>query len=91
MKAFAPSNSTVASRLKQSKPAWKRNGVPSNLRPLAEADLDNIVDYIARDNREAAHRVGRELLATAPTLAHSPRIGVAFGRRNIRYTVHFPY
>ena len=59
--------------------------------PLAETDLDLIVEYIARDNREAAYRFGRELLAATNTLAHNPRIGVALKRKDIRFIVYYPY
>ena len=43
--------------------------------PLAEADLDAIVEYIARDNPDAAHRFGRDLLAQARSLASNPYWG----------------
>jgi plasmid stabilization system protein ParE len=58
----------------------------------AEADVDAIVAYIARDNPEAAYRFGRELFVRAQTLAGSPFMGVALRRKTgIRYFVHRDY
>jgi toxin ParE1/3/4 len=60
--------------------------------PWAEADLDAIIEYIARDNPDAAHRFGRELLAQARSLASNPYRGVATRRREgVRYHLHYPY
>lgn len=44
-------------------------------RPVAEADLDSIVDYIAADNPIGAERFGQELRAKALPLAQHPRLG----------------
>ncbi len=44
-------------------------------RPIAEADLDNIVDYIAQDNPIKAEEFGQELRAKVLPLAQQPRIG----------------
>ena len=43
--------------------------------PQAAEDLDAIWWVIAEDNRDAAHRVEREILATCQRLAKHPRIG----------------
>lgn len=51
-------------------------------RPMAEADLDNIVDYIARDNPTRAEEFSQELrdrtlpLATHPKIGHAGRPGL---------------
>ena len=44
-------------------------------RPIAEADLDNIVDYIAQDNPIRAEEFGQELRAKVLPLAQHPRLG----------------
>ena len=44
-------------------------------RPIAEADLDNIVDYIAQDNLIRAEVFGQELRAKVLALAQHPEIG----------------
>ena len=60
--------------------------------PLAEVDLNGIIDYIARDNPPVAHRFGRELLDRALSLGSKPYIGVAIrNRKGVRYLLHFPY
>jgi toxin ParE1/3/4 len=60
--------------------------------PLAEADLNQIVDYIAQDNAGAAHRFGQQLLAQNQALARTPFLGVAAkGRRSVRFIVYYPY
>jgi toxin ParE1/3/4 len=41
----------------------------------AERDLAQIVEYIAHDNREAAVRFGRALVARLRPLKDSPRMG----------------
>jgi len=46
-------------------------------RPMAEADLDNIVDCIAQDNPTRADEFGRELRAKALPLAQHPKLGRA--------------
>ena len=43
--------------------------------PEVARDLEDIWEYIARDNVDAADRVVAELLAAFDTLAASPRIG----------------
>ena len=42
---------------------------------IAEADLAEIFDYIARDNPNAALRVARELVSRTCTIQEFPRIG----------------
>lgn len=42
---------------------------------MAEADLENIVDYIARDNLIRAESFGQELRAKMLPLAQHPRLG----------------
>ncbi len=44
-------------------------------RPMAEADLDDIVDYIAQDNPVRAEEFGRELRAKVLPLAQHPKLG----------------
>jgi len=41
--------------------------------PIAEADLHEIIAYIADDNPEAATKLGAELIRLAFTLAEMPR------------------
>lgn len=42
---------------------------------MAEVDLENIVDYIARDNPIRAEAFGQELRAKVLPLARHPRLG----------------
>ncbi|MDP2783332.1 MAG: type II toxin-antitoxin system RelE/ParE family toxin [Sulfurimicrobium sp.] len=44
-------------------------------RPIAEADLDNIVDYIAQDNPTRAEEFGQELRDKTLPLAQHPKLG----------------
>jgi len=44
-------------------------------RPIAEADLDNIVDYIAQDNPIRAEEFGQELRVKVLPLAQHPKLG----------------
>ena len=44
-------------------------------RPIAEADLDNIVDYIAQDNPTRAETFGQELRDKTLPLAQHPKMG----------------
>lgn len=44
-------------------------------RPIAEADLDNIVDHIAQDNPIKAEEFGQELHAKVLPLAQHPEPG----------------
>lgn len=44
-------------------------------RPIAEADLDNIVDYIAQGNPIRAEEFGQELRAKVLPLAQQPKLG----------------
>jgi plasmid stabilization system protein ParE len=44
-------------------------------RPMAEADLDNIIDYIARDSPTLAEAFGQELRERILPLAQHPRLG----------------
>ena len=41
-------------------------------RPMAEADLDNIIDYIAQDNPTRAETFGQELRDKTLPLAQHP-------------------
>lgn len=60
--------------------------------PLAEADLEVIVEYISRDDPYAAFRFGTELLTRAHSLGLHPYVGVTTWRREgVRYLVHYPY
>lgn len=44
---------------------------------MAVADLDDIIDYIARDNPLRAADFGQELRAKVLPLAHHPKLGRA--------------
>lgn len=44
-------------------------------RPMAEADLEAIVDYIARDNPLRAEEFGQELREKVGNLADHPKLG----------------
>ena len=44
-------------------------------RPMAEADLDNIIDYIAQDNPTRAETFGQELRYKTFPLAQHPKMG----------------
>lgn len=46
-------------------------------RPIAEADLNNIVDYIALDNPIKAEEFGQKLRAKVWPLAQHPELGRA--------------
>ena len=48
---------------------------PFQFTPQAREDLDTIWWYIAEDNRNAADRVEREILASCDRLAKYPRMG----------------
>ncbi len=62
--------------------------------PSAEADLQDIVTYIARHNSEAAARLGYALIARAEGLASFPergRIVPEFSRPDSRELIHRSY
>ena len=44
-------------------------------RPIAEADLGNIIDYIAQDNSTRAEEFGQELRDKTLPLAQHPKLG----------------
>ncbi|MFV0275744.1 MAG: type II toxin-antitoxin system RelE/ParE family toxin [Parahaliea sp.] len=44
-------------------------------RPMAEADLDKIIDYIAQDNPTRAETFGKELCEKTRSLAQHPELG----------------
>lgn len=44
-------------------------------RPIAETDLNNIVDYIAEDSPDRAESFGRELRENTLPLAQHPKLG----------------
>ena len=44
-------------------------------RPIAEADLDKIIDYIAQDNPTRAETFGQELRDKTKPLAQHPALG----------------
>jgi plasmid stabilization system protein ParE len=46
-------------------------------RPIAEADLDNIIDYIAQENPIRAEAFGQELRDKTLPLAQHPKLGRA--------------
>ena len=56
----------------------------------ARADLEGLVRYIARDNPDAAARVGYELVVHAERLSNFPELGrivPEFGRADLREIV----
>ena len=58
--------------------------------PSAEADLENIVCYVARHNSDAAARLGFELITCAEQVADFPekgRVGPEFKKPNIREVI----
>jgi len=44
-------------------------------RPMAEADLASIIDYIGRDNPARAEAFGREMRNKTLSLAQNPKMG----------------
>lgn len=55
-------------------------------------DLEEISDYISRDNPRAAQRVATDLLSRAESLSEMPRRGKAMrGRAGVRRLVRNPY
>ena len=44
-------------------------------RPIAEADLDSVIDYIAQDNPTKAEAFGQELREKTLPLARHPKLG----------------
>lgn len=60
----------------------------------AEADLEGIVSFVARDNPEAALRLGRALVTALRNLEIFPRLGRVvpeFGHEDLRELVKQPY
>lgn len=60
----------------------------------AQADLEDIVRYVARHNPEAAARLGYALIARAEALAQFPEMGRVvpeFRRTELREVVHRSY
>lgn len=58
--------------------------------PSARTDLEDIVRYIARHNRDAAARLGYELITRAEGLAQFPEIGrqvPEFKQSNLREVI----
>lgn len=56
-------------------------------RPIAEADLDSIVDYIAEDSPIRAEEFGQELRSKVLPLAQHPKLGRA-GRPGLPAFLH---
>lgn len=60
--------------------------------PQAIADLEQAVQYIARDNPEAAIRMGMGLIDRVAILEHFPLIGSPYPKRfGVRKLVARPY
>ena len=60
----------------------------------AEADLEAIVSYVARDNPQAALRLGRALVAALRSLEAFPQLGRVvpeFNQASLREIVRRPY
>lgn len=58
--------------------------------PSAEADLADVVRYVAKHDSDAAARLGFELIARAESLANSPEMGrmvPEFRRPNLRQVI----
>lgn len=56
-------------------------------RPVAETDLDNIIEYIAQDNPIMADEFGQELRNKTLSLAQHPTLGRT-GRPGLQAFVH---
>jgi addiction module RelE/StbE family toxin len=62
--------------------------------PSAEADLADIVRYVAQHNSDAAARLGYELIMRAENLADFPEIGRTvpeFHQQNLREIIYRSY
>jgi toxin ParE1/3/4 len=62
--------------------------------PRAGEDLRKIMEYIARENPEAADRVGRAILDTAALVAARPHLGIRNARAaqlRSRLVSRYPY
>lgn len=62
--------------------------------PSAARNLENIVAFIARDNPDAAERLGFRLIAKAELLAGFPQMGriiPEFGKSDLREIIHRSY
>ena len=60
--------------------------------PQAVADLEGAVKYIAKDNPEAALRVGNALIDTVAILENFPQLGKPYPKRpGVRRLVSRPY
>ena len=60
--------------------------------PQAIADLEAVVRFIAKDNPEAAARVGNSLIDRVAVLENFPLIGAPYRKRSdIRFLVSRPY
>jgi toxin ParE1/3/4 len=62
--------------------------------PSARADLESIVRFIARQNSDAAARVGYELIVRAESLEAFPEVGRVvpeFQRADLREIVRWSY
>jgi len=57
--------------------------------PRSRDDLQRIVEYIARDNPDAAERFGLAMIAQAELLANAPEMGVLMLERS--GTRFFPF
>jgi len=60
----------------------------------AEADLEAIVSYVARDNPQAALRLGRALVVALRSLEAFPQLGRVvpeFNQESLREIVRRPY
>ena len=60
----------------------------------AEADLEAIVSYVARENPQAALRLGRALVASLRSLEAFPELGRVvpeFNQESLREIVRRPY
>ena len=62
-------------------------GLRVRWRPLAEADLDTIVDYVARDNLKAAIELGDKIERRVTELGDQPRLYRAGRVKNTREMV----
>ncbi|MHB1405747.1 MAG: type II toxin-antitoxin system RelE/ParE family toxin [Desulfitobacteriaceae bacterium] len=51
------------------------------INPVAIADVQEIIAYIAEDNPAAAERIGKEIYSKVEKLADFPQIGVSLSSR----------
>ncbi len=64
------------------------------LTPQAKIDLQEILEYIAKDNKDVAHKVRVKITETCKLLNKNPQLGVAINHptlKDIRYLTVIKY